>query len=134
MSRKHRSSRDDEVAVERYEYVLAAGEQDQLFRVHVEAFAALTDDQRVDLRGRLTAETAEEADRPIDDRPETLARVATDLEAARPGSLERVLGPLLPAVAGAVVASPLAIALFPYDYAAGTGLWQEDAEDDSSFF
>ncbi|CAM5555245.1 hypothetical protein SRIMM317S_03999 [Streptomyces rimosus subsp. rimosus] len=47
------------------------------------------------------------------------------------GGLERVLGPLLPAVAASVMVSPVAIALFPYGYAGGTGVWQEDADDDS---
>ncbi|MFE4950119.1 hypothetical protein ACFQ9V_08410 [Leifsonia sp. NPDC056665] len=85
---------------------------------------------RPDLRTRL-AESVDEADRPVDDRPESLARVATDLEVTRPGSLERVLGPLLPAVAAFVMASPVAIALFPYGYAAGSSVWQDDADDDS---
>lgn len=133
MFRKRRSG-NPQAAVDRYEYVLATGQHDQLNRVHEEAFAALTDEQRSDLRARLSAEIAEEADRPIDDRPETLARVATDLEAARPGNLSRILGPLLPVVAGLVMASPLAIALFPYDYAAGTEQWATGAEEDSEFF
>lgn len=134
MSKKSRASRDDGVAVERYEFVLATAQPDQLYRVHAEAFAALTDEQRGELRTRLGAGSAVEADRPIDDRPESLARVATDVETQRQGSLAGLLGPLLAAVARQVVASPVAIALFPYDYAAGTGLWAEDADDDSSFF
>jgi hypothetical protein len=129
MSRKHRSSPDEE-AVERYEFVLATGQPDQLFQVHAEAFAALTDEQRADLRTRL-AESVDEADRPVDDRPDSLARVATDLEVTRAGSLERVLGPLLPAVAASVMVSPLAIARFPYGYASGSSVWQDDADDDS---
>lgn len=129
MSRKHRSSPGEE-AVERYEFVLATGQPDQLVQVHAEAFAALTDEQRADLRTRL-AESVDEADRPVDDRPDSLARVATDLEVTRPGSLERVLGPLLPAVAASVMVSPLAIALFPYGYASGSSVWQDDADDDS---
>ena len=56
---------------------------------------------------------------------------STDLEVTRPGSLESVLGPLLPAVAASVMASPVAIALFPYGYAAGSSVWQDDADDDS---
>ena len=132
MSRKHRKAQGED-AVERYEYLLATAQPDQLAQVHTEAFAALTDEQRADLRTRLAAESADEADRPVDDRPETLARVATDLEVARPGSLGRVLGPLLPAVAGSVMASPISVALFPYGYAAGSSVWQEDADDESPF-
>jgi hypothetical protein len=127
--RKHRSSPEEE-AVERYEFVLATGQQDQLLQVHTEAFGALTDEQRAELRIRL-AQSVDEADRPVDDRPESLARVATDVEVTRPGSLERVLGPLLPAIAASVVASPIAIALFPYGYAGAGSVWQDDADDDS---
>ena len=134
MSRKHRGSGDAQAAIDRYEYVLATGQPDQLYRVHAEAFAALTDEQRSDLRGRLSAEIADEADRPVDDRPETLARVATDLDASRPGELTRILGPLLPVVAAHIMASPVAIALFPYGYAAGTSQWSTDAEEDGEFF
>lgn len=134
MVRKHRGSADPQAAVDRYEYVLAAGQPDQLYRVHAEAFAALSDEQRADLRSRLSGEIAEQADRPIDDRPETLARVATDLETARPGNLARVLGPLVPVVAALVMSSPLAIALFPYDYAAGTEQWATGAEEDGELF
>ncbi|MCI0157054.1 hypothetical protein KNO15_10140 [Leifsonia shinshuensis] len=134
MSRKHRDPRDARAAIDRYEYVLATGQHDQVYRVHQEAFAELSDEQRVDLRARLSAEIAAEADRPIDDRVETLARVATDLEAARPGTLPRALGPLLPVVAGSIMASPVAIALFPYDYAAGTEQWATGAEEDGEFF
>lgn len=130
MFRRHRSGGDAEAAVERYESVLATAQEDQLVQVHTEAFAALSDEQRDELRTRL-AQSVDEADRPVDERPETLARVATDLEVTRPGSLERVLGPLLPAVAASVMVSPVAIALFPYGYAGGTGVWQEDADDDS---
>ena len=135
MFRKHRSSPEEEAeeAVDRYEYVLATAQPDKLYQVHAEAFGALTDEQRSDLRTRLAAESADEADRPVDDGPEALARVATDLEVARPGSLRRVLGPLLPVIAAFVMASPVAIAMFPYGYAGGAGVWQEDADDDSSF-
>ncbi len=134
VSRKHRDSRDAQAAIDRYEYVLATGQQDQVYRVHQEAFAALSDEQRAELRMRLSAEIGEEGDRPVDERPETLARVATDLEAARPGTVPRALGPLLPAVAGLIMASPVAIALFPYDYAAGTEQWATGAEEDGEFF
>jgi len=133
VSRKHRKAQGED-AVERYEYLLATAQPDQLAQVHTEAFAALTDEQRADLRTRLAAESADEADRPVDDRPETLARVATDLDASRPGELTRILGPLLPVVAGHIMASPVAIALFPYGYAAGTGQWSADAEEDGEFF
>jgi hypothetical protein len=31
------------------------------------------------------------------------------------------------------MASPLAVALFPYGYAAGSSVWQEDVDDESPF-
>lgn len=134
MFRKHRGFGDGRAAVDRYEYVLATGQPDQLYRVHAEAFAALSDEQRAELRSRLSAEIGEQVDRPVDDRPETLARVATDLETTRPGNLARILGPLLPVIGALIMASPLAIALFPYDYAAGAEQWATGAEDDGEFF
>lgn len=132
--REHGSTPDGTAAaLERYEYVLATAQPDQQYAVHAEAFGRLTDAEREELRTRL-AEAVAPGDAPIDARPETLARVATDAERAASGSLARILGPLLPTVAAVVVASPLAIALFPYDYGAVTGQWAEDAEDDGGFF
>ncbi|WP_348788615.1 hypothetical protein [Leifsonia sp. NPDC080035] len=124
---------DPTVAMERYEYVLATAQPDRQYAVHAEAFGRLTDAEREELRARL-AEAVPPADAPIDARPETLARVATDAERTASGSLARILGPLLPTVAAVVVASPPAIALFPYEYGAVTGQWAEDAEEDGGFF
>ncbi|GAA1446129.1 hypothetical protein [Leifsonia poae] len=132
-------SRDDDVAVERYEYLLATAQPDMITKMHLEAFAKLSDEQRDVVFQRFVDHAATPDDRPIDATPATLARVATDAETRRPGSLLRILGPqgadgsgdnvLLATISGLIVASPLAAALFPYDYGAGTGLWSEDADD-----
>jgi hypothetical protein len=132
-------SQDDVVAIERYEYLLATAQPDMINRMHIEAFEKLTPEARQSLFERLTADAPTAADKPIDAGSATLARLATDAETARPGSLLRILGPqgaashgdktLLATIAALIVASPLATTLFPYDYGAGTGLWVEDADD-----
>lgn len=132
-------SQDDAAAVERYEYLLATAQPDTINRMHAEAFEKLTAEARQSLFDRLSADAQNPSDRPVDSAPATLARVATDAETARPGSLLRILGAqgsaghgdrtLLATIAALIVASPLATALFPYDYGAGTGSWAEDADD-----
>lgn len=128
----------DAVAVERYEYLLATAQPDQINRMHIQAFERLTPEARQSLFDRLSADAAAPDARPIDTEPTTLARVATDAETSRPGTLLRILGQqgsasqgdatLLATIAALIVASPLATTLFPYDYGAGEGLWTEDSD------
>jgi hypothetical protein len=120
---------DDEIAVERYRYLLRTAPPEAVEEVHAEAFAKLTPDQR-----RLVFEdlsrNAATADRPASDDPRTLARSATRSELRQPGFLERTLGPgaggargpglgtmiggsLLGTVAGVVIGSAIADMVLP---------------------
>jgi hypothetical protein len=130
---------DDVTAVERYEYLLATAQPDVINRIHVEAFGKLPAEARQSLFERLSAEAPSADAKPIDAEPATLARVATDAETARPGSLLRSLGlqgagssandTLLATISSLVVASPLATALFRYRYGDEAGFWAEDMDD-----
>ncbi|WP_414172527.1 hypothetical protein [Clavibacter tessellarius] len=82
----------DEVAVERYRYLLRTAPPERIEEVHLEAFRKLTPEQREILFRQLSSDAAE-GDAPTDDRPESLARSATRSEMRAPGTLERTLGP-----------------------------------------
>ncbi|WP_193509843.1 hypothetical protein [Cryobacterium sp. BB736] len=82
---------EDEVAVERYEYLLRTAPPETIEQVHTEAFAKLTPEQRDILFQKLT-ESAPEGERPADNQPSTLARTATRTELRQPGTLTRALG------------------------------------------
>ena len=116
------SGRDpDEVAVERYQYMLRTAPPETLEQAHAEAFAKLTPDQRrtvlQDLGNAVPA-----AERATSDDPHSLARMATRAEMRQPGTMERVLGggrggmgmggviagSLLASVAGAFVGTAIA--------------------------
>jgi hypothetical protein len=79
---------DDEIAVERYRYLLRTAPPETIEEVHAEAFSKLTDQQRDILFTQLT-ENALEGERPADARPATLARSATRAELRQPGTLDR---------------------------------------------
>jgi hypothetical protein len=86
------SGRDpDEVAVERYRYMLRTAPPETLEEAHAEAFAKLTPDQRrkvlQDLGDAVPAD-----ERATSDDPQSLARMATRAEMREPGTMERVLG------------------------------------------
>ncbi len=123
----------DEVAVERYRYLLRTAPPERIEEVHLEAFRKLTPEQREILFRQLSSDAAE-GDAPVDDRPESLARSATRSEMRAPGTLERTLGPrgglaggggagmgmggmiagsMLGTIAGVVVGSAIAQALIP---------------------
>ncbi|WP_168626760.1 hypothetical protein [Cryobacterium sp. BB307] len=82
---------EDEVAVERYEYLLRTAPPETIEQVHTEAFGKLTPEQRDILFQKLT-ESAPEGERPSDSQPGTLARTATRTELRQPGTLTRALG------------------------------------------
>ena len=113
---------DDERAVERYRYLLETAPPETIERVHAEAFAKLTPEQRRMVFERLTA-SAPDGEAPRDDQPATLAQSATRSELRQPGTMERSFaGPsvgsmmgasLLGTVAGYVVASALVSAFLP---------------------
>jgi hypothetical protein len=116
------SGRDpDEVAVERYRYMLRTAPPETLEQAHAEAFAKLTPDQRRKVLQDLGT-TVPAAERATSDDPQSLARMATRAEMREPGTMERVLGggrggmgmggviagSLLASVAGAFVGTAIA--------------------------
>jgi len=118
---------DDEIAVERYQYLLRTAPPETIEQVHTEAFAKLTDQQRDLFVQRLT-ENATPSERPADAAPATLAKAATRAELREPGTLERTLGrqgqgglgfggmvgsTILGTVAGYVIGSALVSAFMP---------------------
>lgn len=120
------SGRDaDEVAVERYRYMLRTAPPETLEQAHAEAFAKLTPDQRRKVLQDL-GDAVPAAERATSDDPQSLAQMATRAEMRQPGTMERVLGggrggmgmggviagSLLASVAGAFVGTAIADAFF----------------------
>ena len=114
-----RARSTDEIAVERYRYLLRTAPPETLEQVHAEAFAKLTDDQRK----LVYDELAQSGERPQGQDPASLAQAATRSELRQPGSLERSFqGPsfgamvgssLLGTVAGYVIGSALVSSFLP---------------------
>jgi len=120
---------EDELAVERYRYLLRTAPPETIEQVHAEAFARLTEAQRALVYEELSRGSGT-GERPLSSEPATLARAATRKEMREPGSLERSLsgggygGPsfgsmlgssLLGTVAGYVIGSALVSAFLPWD-------------------
>jgi hypothetical protein len=120
---------DDEIAVDRYRYLLRTAPPDAVEEVHAEAFAKLTPPQRRLVFEELSHNAAA-SDRPATDDPRTLARSATRSELRQPGFLERTLGSgaggsrspglgtviggsMLGTVAGVVIGSAIADMVLP---------------------
>lgn len=117
---------EDEIAVERYRYLLRTAPPETIEQVHAEAFEKLTPEQRQLLFETLTAE-APQGEAPTDSTPAALASSATRSELRQPGTLERsfggsqqgpgfgsiVGGTLLGTVAGYVIGSALVSAFLP---------------------
>lgn len=121
---------EDELAVERYRYLLRTAPPESIEQVHTEAFAKLTPEQRQQLF-RALSEQAPDGERIVSDEPSALARAATRQELRAPGSMERAFaggrggmqgGPsfgqmvgssLLGTVAGVVIGSAIAQAFLP---------------------
>ncbi len=140
---------NDEIAVDRYRYLLRTAPPDAVEEVHAEAFARLTPQQRRTVFEELST-TSSSADRPADDDPRTLARSATRSELRRPGFLERTLGggggarnpglgtviggSLLGTVAGVVIGSAIADTVMPGigDLAADLGDGAHDVVSDAA--
>ena len=116
-----RARSTDEIAVERYRYLLRTAPPETLEQVHAEAFAKLTDDQRK----LVYDELAQSGEQPKGQDPASLAQAATRSELRQPGTLERSFqGPsfgamvgssLLGTVAGYVIGSALVSAFLPTD-------------------
>nr|WP_307806985.1 hypothetical protein [Naasia sp. SYSU D00057] len=76
---------EDEIAIERYRYLLRTAPPETIEQVHAEAFAQLTPEQR-----RLVFEELRNGpEAPAGDDPASLARSATRSEFRQPGFLER---------------------------------------------
>lgn len=82
---------DDEIAVERYRYLLRTAPPETIEQVHTEAFSKLTDEQR-DLLFTQLSENAMEGEKPANAEPATLAKAATRAELRQPGTLDRAFG------------------------------------------
>jgi hypothetical protein len=146
---------EDELAVERYRYLLRTAPPETIEQVHAEAFSKLTDDQRALIYEQLSR-GAGTGERPLSSEPATLARAATRAEMRQPGTLERSFGQqgfgqqgsdaqaggrgapgfgsmlgasLLGTVAGYVVGSALMSAFLPWD--AGTSEAGADGGSDA---
>jgi len=152
------ASTEDERAIARYRYLLRTAPPEDLERVHADAFAQLSPEQRQMVLQRLT-EDLPESERPRSDAPADLARSATRAELRRPGYLQgafagggrgmgggmgggmgmggMIAGSMLGTIAGVVVGSMVADALFDgYDQSpeaaqAGEGDGAADASDTS---
>jgi hypothetical protein len=87
----------DDLAIERYRYLLRTAPPETIEQAHAEAFARLTPEQRRRVLQELDKELPE-AERAAaaraGDSPEQLARVATRAEIRQPGILERTFGGL----------------------------------------
>ena len=126
----------DELAIERYRYLLRTAPPEEIERAHAEAFAALTPEQRRKVIEGLASTTPEGELAAAGDDPDRLARVATRAELREPGTMERVYGQMparggflgglgfggtfLNTLAGAFVGTAIASTLFgSYGYPPG---------------
>ena len=82
---------EDELAVERYRYLLRTAPPDRLEQAHEEAFARLTPEQRRLLFDELRRQ-APAGDAPRGDDAHSLAEASTRAEVREPGFMERILG------------------------------------------
>ena len=129
---------DDEIAVERYRYLLRTAPPETIENVHREAFSKLTPEQRELLFTELS-KNAPHGDAPRSSDAAALATSATRSELRQPGTMERsmssapgmgfggmVASSLLGTVAGYVIGSALVSAFMPMDDGSS------DASGDSS--
>jgi hypothetical protein len=118
----------DEIAIERYRYLLRTAPPQDIERAHAEAFSKLTPEQRARVLEGLAVVTPEPELRAAGNDPERLARLATRAEIREPGTMERVFaqvparggfigglgfgGTFLSTLAGAFVGTMIAQSLF----------------------
>ncbi|GAA1982000.1 hypothetical protein GCM10009718_18910 [Isoptericola halotolerans] len=119
----------DDVALDRYRYLLRTAPPDAVEQAHAEAFAQLSPEQRRRVLTEVGA-SLPASERATSDDPQALARMATRAEMRSPGTLERsfagsgagragapgfgsmVGSSMLGTVAGVVIGSAVANALF----------------------
>lgn len=85
------ASSEDERAIARYRYLLRTAPPEDIEKVHAEAFAQLSPEQRQLVLQRLTDDLPE-SERPRSDEPVDLARSATRAEMRQPGYLQGAFG------------------------------------------
>jgi hypothetical protein len=132
---------EDQRAIARYRYLLRTAPPEELERVHAEAFARLTPEQRQQVLSELSRDLPP-GERVTGDDPQSLARTATRAELRQPGYLEQtfsrsrfggfgmggygmggygmgglgmggtIMGSMMGTIAGVVIGSAVADALF----------------------
>jgi hypothetical protein len=118
----------DDIAIERYRYLLRTAPPEEIERAHAEAFAQLTPEQRARVLEGLSAVTPEPELQAAGNDPNRLARLATRAELREPGTMEKVFsqvpargglmgglgfgGSFLSTLAGAFVGTVIAQSLF----------------------
>ena len=100
---------EDEVAVERYRYLLRTAPPETIEKVHEEAFAKLSPEQRKMLFTQLSAD-APRGEAPKADDAHSLAVSATRSEMRQPGTMEKSLGNVSAVGAGPMGAGPMGAA------------------------
>lgn len=83
---------EDEIAIERYRYLLRTAPPETIEQVHAEAFAKLTEPQRQQVLADISAGLPA-SEQPRSSDPQSMARAATRAEYMNPGFMERTLGP-----------------------------------------
>ena len=136
---------EDELAIERYRYLLRTAPPETIEQVHAEAFSKLTEPQRQQVLAELSAGLPA-YEQPRSSNPQDLARAATRAEYTNPGFMERTLGPqggrqgpgigsmigssILGTVVGYVIGSALVSSFMAPAFAADQG--SPDASGDSA--
>jgi hypothetical protein len=136
---------EDELAIERYRYLLRTAPPETIEQVHAEAFSKLTEPQRQQVLAELSAGLPA-YERPRSSNPQDLARAATRAEYTNPGFMERTLGPqggrqgpgigsmigssILGTVVGYVIGSALVSSFMAPAFAADQG--SQDASGDTA--
>lgn len=136
----------DDVAIERYTYLLRTAPPETIEQAHAEAFARLTPEQRRRVLTELGS-VVPATERARTDDPRDLARMATRAELRQPGLLERTFGgyggtgraglggvglggviggSLLAGVAGAFIGTAIADEIFDHDGSGGDGFLDDD--------
>ena len=134
----------DEVAIERYRYMLRTAPPETIEQAHAEAFAKLTPEQRQQVLAQLSADLPE-SERARSAEPQDLARMATRAEINRPGTMERTFGgrggapgmgsmfagSMLGTIAGVVIGTAIADAFFIDDAGTVDAAGAEDTGGDA---
>lgn len=130
----------DEIALERYRYLLRTAPPETIEQVHREAYGQLTDEQRTMLLTELSS-SAPAGEAPRSNSPDDLAQAATRAELRQPGTLERTYqapsflamfgSSMLGSIAGYVVASAIMSAFLPADAGGGADAGADSGAGDA---